>query len=302
MSYKLTIFTPTYNRADTLERLYESLKAQKIDHSLFEWLIVNDGSKDNTDEIVNLFINENVLNIRYYKQENRGKQSAWNFAVMNSNSVLFCCVDSDDRLHDAEVLSLILTKYYEKLLNDKDLVGIRALTVSSKTLKPSGKAIATSGKNLSYFEEIADNSIIGERIDILKTKIIKNYLYPVQNDIKFIPEIWFYVTVAKDGYKFLYVPDILGFFYDETEVNRLTRSSIKMHAKGHYISRSNALKFTPIFTWLRNPIFWIKTLVRFSQTAMYTQKKINERIRDTNIIYALLSYPFGLIKLGFGEK
>ncbi len=299
MKPKITIFTPTYNRAETLTRLYYSLKSQNGESNLFEWLIVNDGSIDNTDEVVKKFIDENLINIRYFKQENRGKQSAWNFAVNNCYTELFCCVDSDDRLHDEQVISLIIEKYYKILMSNEELVGIRALTVSSKTLEPSGKKISDKEVRQSYFKEISNNKIIGERIDVLKTETIRKYVYPVADGIKFIPELWFYINLAKDGYKFLYVSDKIGFFYDETEVNRLTRSSIKTHANGHYISRGSALRYTPIVTWLRNPDFWFRTIIRFSQTAKYTNKSFIARCRDTNIIYALFSYPLSLLTIGF---
>ena len=93
---KLTIFTPTYNRANTLGRLYESLKIQS--NQDFEWLIVDDGSSDDTQALIDSFIEEQILSIRYIKQSNAGKQAAWNNAVLNAQGEFFCGVDSDDAL------------------------------------------------------------------------------------------------------------------------------------------------------------------------------------------------------------
>ena len=294
---KLTIFTPTYNRANTLPRLYHSLKNQTVKN--FEWLIVDDGSTDNTYEIVKGFINEKVINIRYFKQKNQGKQAAWNFAVSNCMTDLFCGVDSDDRLYNNKVIELILEKFYLILMSKREVIGLRALTVSSKTLAPSGKEISQEDTYHSYFTELSDKKLIGERIDVFKTVLIKNYLFPVEQDIKFIPELWFYINTAKDGYLFLYVSQKIGFFYDETDQNRLTRSSIYHHAKGHYIAKSILLKFTPLFIiWWKNPFLGIKTLIRFSQVARISKKKFIVRAKDTNIVYALLSYPLSLITLG----
>lgn len=84
---KLTVFTPSYNRAHTLPRLYESLKQQSNQN--FEWLIVDDGSSDDTKSLVESFINEQILSIRYIKQENAGKQAAWNNAVLNARGSYF---------------------------------------------------------------------------------------------------------------------------------------------------------------------------------------------------------------------
>lgn len=67
----LTIFTPTYNRANKLENVYNSLKNQIS--SEYEWLIVDDGSIDNTKKIVEKFINDSLLNVRYIKKDNGGR-------------------------------------------------------------------------------------------------------------------------------------------------------------------------------------------------------------------------------------
>ena len=75
----LTIFTPTYNRANKLENVYNSLKNQIS--SEYEWLIVDDGSIDNTKKIVEKFINDSLLNVRYIKKDNGGKHTAHNLAV-----------------------------------------------------------------------------------------------------------------------------------------------------------------------------------------------------------------------------
>ena len=104
-----------------------------------------------------------------------GKQMAWNRAVTLTTTEFFCCVDSDDKLHDASVIKTIFDKYYNDLVVDDNIMGLRGLTVSSKTLEVSGKKISDNMVVQSYFDEISNNKIIGERIDILKTDIIKKY-------------------------------------------------------------------------------------------------------------------------------
>ena len=82
----LTIFTPTYNRAHTLKRTYESLCRQTCND--FEWLIIDDGSTDNTKGLVNTWIADNVLSIRYIYQENGGLYTGYNTAYANITTEL----------------------------------------------------------------------------------------------------------------------------------------------------------------------------------------------------------------------
>ena len=92
----ITVLTPTYNRAKLLDRLYQSLCQQTYQD--FEWIVVNDGSKDDTDEVVQSFIAEKKINILYIKQENGGKHRAINRGVKEAKGKLFFTIDSDDCL------------------------------------------------------------------------------------------------------------------------------------------------------------------------------------------------------------
>ena len=93
----LTIFTPAYNRAHTLPRTYESLCAQ--DCKDFIWLIVDDGSTDNTSKLVKEWKGkENGFEIQYIYKENGGMHTAHNTAYENIHTELNVCIDSDDRM------------------------------------------------------------------------------------------------------------------------------------------------------------------------------------------------------------
>ena len=95
--YKITLFTPTYNRAYILDVLYRSL--QKQIYTDFEWVVVDDGSVDNTQELLETWQKENnPFTIRYFKQENGGKCRAINHGLKQAQGELFFTVDSDDYL------------------------------------------------------------------------------------------------------------------------------------------------------------------------------------------------------------
>ena len=96
MTELLTIFTPTYNRANLLPRLYESLKKQSSKN--FIWMVIDDGSTDDTEKLVNGWIDEcKDFRIEYYKKENGGLQSGYVKAIEHLNTDLAMCIDSDDR-------------------------------------------------------------------------------------------------------------------------------------------------------------------------------------------------------------
>ena len=92
--YTFTVFTPAYNRAYTLPRAYESLRAQTFRD--FEWLIVDDGSKDNTRELVESWQAKNEFPIRYIYQQNQGKPAGSNRATQEAQGELLLTLDSDD--------------------------------------------------------------------------------------------------------------------------------------------------------------------------------------------------------------
>ena len=100
----LTIFTPAYNRAHTIGRTYESLCRQTCKD--FEWLIVDDGSSDNTRVLVEGWITENKIPIRYIYQQNQGMHGAHNTAYRNIETELNTCIDSDDYMPDDVTLMI----------------------------------------------------------------------------------------------------------------------------------------------------------------------------------------------------
>ena len=99
---QLTVFTPAYNRASLLERCYRSLQRQT--NKDFVWYIIDDGSTDNTREVVSKWISENNdFEIRYYYKENGGLHTAYNEAIAHLETELAVCIDSDDFMPDNAV-------------------------------------------------------------------------------------------------------------------------------------------------------------------------------------------------------
>ena len=256
----LTVFTPSYNRGHLLHGCFNSLLAQDID---FEWLIIDDGSTDNTAAVVAAMQEKAPFPIRYQWQENAGKQAAWNLACNLARGKYFIGLDSDDQIAPAGLSQLL--KHTDRLDNDKQIIGVRACAVRTSDGEHDGAVFFSEGQLLSWFDEFSRPRVQGERIDILKTDVIRQFPYPVSQGTKFIPEIWFYATTAAAGYRFIYTMAPLRVFADDHTHLRLSKSSLYTHARGHLISRTVLLNSIPCILWIRNPIDLAKTIVRLAQ-------------------------------------
>lgn len=100
----ISVLTPTYNRAYTLTRLYDSLLKQVTKE--FEWVVIDDGSEDETDKLITGFQEQNLVNIIYVKQKNMGKPQALNSGVKHCSGNYILIVDSDDALTEDAIYSL----------------------------------------------------------------------------------------------------------------------------------------------------------------------------------------------------
>lgn len=199
----LTIFTPTYNRATLLNKVYQSLLIQ--DATDFEWMIVDDGSSDNTQEIVNGFIAEKKLNIQYLKKENEGKHIAINEGVKLAKGYLFLILDSDDFLPNQAVSTII--SYLPKIQSNKKLNGI------------IGRKKIIGGSQIGNFEiqnDLITNSIDlrynlgfkGDLAEVFTTESLKEFPFPKYQGERFCPEILIWNQLATK-YDMLMIPECI---------------------------------------------------------------------------------------------
>ena len=194
---KLTIFTPTHNRAYILPKLYESLCVQTCQN--FEWLIVDDGSTDNTKELVDEWMGEGRIAIRYVYQQNGGKMRAFNNAASLADSELFVCVDSDDQLTTDRVVeeSLAYWDAHKSEALDKPIVGM----VSLRLHKQLAKGIPSKLTHGSLHQICTNYK--GETTIFLLTAILRNYPYPTFEGENFITDVYIYDRMDED-YCFLF--------------------------------------------------------------------------------------------------
>lgn len=176
----LTVFTPTYNRAAMLSRLYDSLLTQTSYD--FEWLIIDDGSTDETKKTAQRFTGEGRFPVRYYYKENGGKHTAHNLAVTLAAGGWFFCVDSDDFLAPNAVEQIVFSA--KQLKEDQ---AIAAYKKDTKGNRLSGEFPA--GLRFSKFNDLfAVYHCGGEFSLIFPTKLAREFPFPVFEGERFVTE------------------------------------------------------------------------------------------------------------------
>ena len=252
---ELTVFTPAYNRAHTIGRTYDSLCRQTCKD--FCWLVIDDGSSDNTRQLVEGWIAEGKIPIRYIYQQNQGMHGAHNTAYRNIETPLNTCIDSDDYMPD-DAVEKILNCWHE--FGSDQVAGIIGLDVTE-----SGRVIGTefpeslSKTTLQGFYQSGGK---GDKKLVYRTDVIKRYPeYPIFEGERYVGLAYKYMLIDQD-YELItlneplvvveYQPDGSSFnmyrqywnnpkgfaFYRKTEMT-ITKSLIrKLKVCTHYVSSS----------------------------------------------------------------
>ncbi len=198
---RLTIFTPTFNRANLLPRLYESLCAQSLE--IFEWLIIDDGSTDGTESLIQEIIAENRILIRYMKKPNGGKHTAHNLAIQKARGEFFFCVDSDDWLPADAVKNILLAVQHMKD-SDYALFGYKDLENGELLCTP----FETVDEHCSFYE-MQRKGVRGEFAIVMRLDIIRQYPFPEVPGENFSTEAILYDLLDLRGYTVYSCPQVL---------------------------------------------------------------------------------------------
>src|SRR5690606_33371174 len=189
----LTIYTPTYNRAYCLPQLYNSLNSQTLQD--FIWLVIDDGSTDNTKELIDDWIKSSRFEIIYFRQQNEGKMEKVNFAHNFIFTELNMCVDSDDYLLDNAV-EIILNEWGKVSSNSK-IAGMVGLDIFK-----DGSIVGQKfpdNLNFSKFSHFEKIGATGDKKFVYRTEVVKKYPnYPKINNEKFPAPGYLYRLIDVD--------------------------------------------------------------------------------------------------------
>ena len=258
---KLSILTATYNRANRLPELYESLKNNLKSDLDFEWLIMDDGSTDNTYEVVEGFAEERLMNINYYRQENQGKMSAINTLVELSTGDLIIDCDSDD--YFANNAFEIIKENAFKLLNDSELYALLFLRcdVSGEI---SGRKFVEDNYRTSMFDLYFREDIQGEKIVLFNGNIRRKYKHRLEPGEKFVTEARLYHEMDKD-YDVLGInePLVIGGYHSDGYSKNIKKIFLE-NPKGYLKYFEEILNFDAENILFKKRIYAIKHYILFS--------------------------------------
>ncbi len=259
-SYRFTVFTPTHNRAHTLPRVYESLKAQTFRD--FEWLIVDDGST--ASGLVAQWIGEAIIPIRYIKQAHGHKKVAHNRAVQEARGAFLLPLDSDD-----ELLPDALAILYEAWLGIPEPEREHFTGVCGLCVDESGRVVGDAFPMNCMHSDVLEvryvHRIEGEKCGFNRVDVLRGYPFPDKIH-GYVPESVVWHSIA-ERYKTCFINRPVRVYHADVEsVTRPRRrlEAIRRHAEGHaYLARETLDRELHYFRY--RPVWFLKMAANYTR-------------------------------------
>ena len=246
----VTVLTPTYNRAERLTNLYDSLMSQSSND--FVWMIVDDGSNDNTKEVVRSFVAHAKFEIRYLYKENGGKHTAINVGIAEIKTPLTIIVDSDDILLPTGIETIL--QYDSKYRGRPSLCGFSFLRITQGrpvVSLPGDEFIA------SHIECRIKGRLKGDMAEVFYSDILKKYPFPEFPGEKFLSEDIVWITMG-EKYQLVFVNRPV--YQCEYLENGLTRNDKKLKFASPYGSMLRGKRLMASrcgwVSWMRGAIIY----------------------------------------------
>lgn len=286
---KISILTPTYNREKLLVKLYSSLLENSKYEVDIEWLIMDDGSTDNTKTIVEQFIKENKIEVKYYYQKNQGKMIAINNLVQHVTGDLMIDCDSDD--YFTKDAFKIIKEEYEKYKNEDCIYGLCFLKFDQ-----NGNNMGNMFKNkkTTMFDLYFKEGETGEKALVFISDVRKNYKHELENNEKFVTEARMYHEMD-EKYKMICInKPIMICEYQKDGYTKNINKQFLENPYGYYKYFKEILQKDMKGTSFKKRLYAIKHYILFSHlTKQYCGKFIKGL--ENKILYYILFLP-GIIK------
>ena len=274
MNYTFTVFTPTFNRSASIHRVYESLQSQTF-HD-FEWLIVDDGSEDDTADLVENWIKEADFPIEYMKQNHAGKHIAWNHALQRAKGRFFIIADSDDGFVPNALERLL--EVWKSIPGGGD--GYRGVTcrcITDKGVMVGSTEIPVPWLDASEADAKYVHKLQYEMWGMTRTEVLRQYLNPNITGIRFYPEsiIW-----DKMGEKYLtrYINEPLRILYSD-QVNATTVKNVNNRYRENYYLWLHILNDLRKYVF-NEPLMFAKAAIGIMRDGLLSGRRYRQILRD----------------------
>jgi glycosyltransferase involved in cell wall biosynthesis len=288
-----SIFTPTYNRAYSLPRVFDCLQKQSFRD--FEWVIVDDGSTDNTKELVEKWKTIAHFPIIYQWQPNQGKHIAYNTAAACVRGELFTSIDSDDEIIP-EALSIMVKRW--TAVPEEQKKNISGMLFLSKDQHGNivGDRFPADGMVADPIEMFLVKKIKGDKGGFLRTSVFKMYPYPDTVKNVLVPEILFIHKLARD-WKTIFINEVLRIYWvDEREDHLGNQLADVKSYSGIRLSYLALLNYSARF-FKKIPKTFFANTAHYIQTSLYLKIGLARQWRDIRTASGrfawLLMLPFG---------
>lgn len=278
----ITVFTPTFNRAYCLGQLYESLLRQTTTD--FCWLIVDDGSSDNTKDLVAGWIAEQKIPITYCYQDNQGMHGAHNTAYAHIETPYNVCIDSDDYMPDDAIAQILA---HLPQLEASDCAGMIGLDCD-----PQGKLIGTAIPaqwERGTLNDLYRKGVTGDKKVVLKTAVVRQFPpYPIYPGEKLVPLGTLYLQIDQH-YTWLYTNAVLCVVDYQTDGSSNTiLKQYKVSPRGFSYFRKVKMRLAPSF------IEKFKSAIHLISSILFA-KDLKLLLDAPNWLLILLAIPFGIL-------
>ena len=287
-----TVFTPTYNRASKIERAFLSLQAQTYRN--FEWLVVDDGSTDETEELIRELCAKAKFLVRYFRQDNSGKHIAFNKAVQEARGELFVCLDSDDECLPDALEKLLACWQAIPESDKKEFAGVTGLCVNQ-----NGDLVGTK-----YPKDILDSDsmeiryryrVKGEKWGFLRTEVLSQFPFPTDLRKTCLPESVVWNAIAR-RYKTRFINETLRVYWIEGD-SLIHGQPVWKNARGA-VAKHRRILNTELdwFKWA--PWDFLRSAVHYTRFSAHLQISVGRQLTNLERPFAKLLWLF-MVPVGY---
>ena len=264
---EFTVFTPVFNGASTIDRVYKSLLHQT--NTDFEWLIIDDGSKDHTADVVRSLIGENKLTIRFHQQENKHKFFTLQEGISMAKGFFFLIADADDEFEPDTLERLSTTfKAMPSAIQDT-LVGVNCLCKNVKG-EIIGDQYPENVMISDHCEMHHRYSVKGEKWGMQRTDILRKFRFTGEYfNNGYIPENVLWSAIANAGYKIVFINEALRTYHNEGErksISTTAKENRRTNSFGSMQDLKGGLNHQLKYFW-HDPIYFIKATILYIEAS-----------------------------------